>query len=111
MVIGVAIVVAAPEIGMPAGLRQRLAADHQTRALDQPLFLCLDECMRGTTQIAHRGEAAIEHALHDPLRMQRHQRIGQHRVLPQMGDGGDHMHMAIDQTGHQGAPFQIDFSC
>ncbi len=57
----VAGVVAAAVIGVAAGLRQRLAADHEARSLDQPLLDRHDEAVVGAAEVAHGGEAAHQH--------------------------------------------------
>ena len=54
-----------PHVGMAAGLADREAGDEQPRALEQPARHRLLQPEIGARRIAHRREAAVQHALHD----------------------------------------------
>ncbi len=96
---------------MAAGLRQRLAGREDTRPGHQPRGHGLRQAPVGAAGIAHRGEAAVEHAFHDRQRADRNQYVGLHRVQAQVGQRGQHVHMAVDQAGHHGLATRIDALC
>jgi len=93
---------------MAAGLRQRLAGAEQARAGHLAGTHAFGQRPVGTTGIAHRGKAPVDHALHDGQRAQQRQRVGQIGNCTQVEARGHHVHVAVDQTGHQGHPLGID---
>ena len=96
---------------MAAGLRQRLAADHEARRLDQPFLDGLHQRIGRAAEIAHRGEAAMQHVLHDVGGVIGDERVGQHRIGAQIGHGRDHVDVAIDQARHQRLAREVDHRC
>ena len=110
-IVGGAAVIAAAEVGVAAGLRQGLAADDEARSLDQPQRQGVDQRLGRAAEIAHRGEAAREHAAHDVGRAEGDERIRQAAVAAKIGGGRDDMDMAVDEAGHQRAALEIDAPC
>lgn len=67
------VVIAAAEIGMAAGLAERLAGDDEARCREVVLLRRLLQAEIGAADIAHRGEAAQQHLAHDHQRAHRYQ--------------------------------------
>ena len=93
---------------MAARLGKRLAADDEPRRGREPLLDRLGEREGRAAHVAHRGEAAIEHAAHDRQAAQDRHRIGQLRIGREIHHAGDDMHVAVDQPGHQRAPLEVE---
>src|SRR6266568_5994347 len=95
------------KIAMPSRLRERFAAKDEAWPLQVALFDGLCQTILGSAHIAHRREAAPQHAHQHAGRSRRdigRGPLGKPRQV--CGDGG-HMHMGIDQAGHQGHATQI----
>ena len=111
---GVAAVATHAEIGAAAGVAvsagrpERGARDEQTRSRDVTLFDRELEAPVGAAGITHAGEAAIEHAEHQPCGPRRHQ--GQWNGLEEadVHFTQDHVDMAVDQPGHQRPSAAVD---
>ncbi len=101
------VLVAAAEISVSAGLRERLAGEVEARGIEQPLVSRHPERVGRPAHVAHGGEAAHQHPMHDLGRAMRHQRIGQRRVDAEVGVAGHDMNMRIDQPRHQRPPAEI----
>ena len=97
-------------VGVAAGLGERLAAEDEARPGEQPLLDGLGEAPIGAADVAHGGEAALEHPAQDaggvggdvvgrPLGLRR-----------EVGRGGGDVDVAVDQAGHQRAAADVDRS-
>ena len=60
LVVRPAVVIAATEIGMATRLRQGLAANDETRADIETLFLCLDQGIGRTADVADTEDVTFE---------------------------------------------------
>ena len=97
----------AANIAMPSRLRERFTAKEEARPLQVAFFNGLCQPVIGSAYIAHRREAAPQHALQHASRSRRdigRGPLGQPRQV--CGDGG-HMDMGIDQAGQQGQAMQV----
>ena len=97
----VQVVVALTEVCMPAGLRQRLARREDARPLHQPCAHRFGQRPIGPARIAHGGKAPLQHALHDGQRTHHGEHIGHLGHGAQVERRGHHVHVAINQAGHQ----------
>ena len=103
-----------PDIGAPvavvvaAGRADRAAGDEEARARDQARFDGRLGAPVGAAGIAHRGEAAIEHAFQPAGRARHHQgeRHGLHPVDIDFAVMG--MHVAVNQARHHRALAAVD---
>ncbi len=98
---------AAP-VAVAAGLGDALPGDEQARPDEMPRLDRLADAPIGAADVAHRGEAAIEHRPHQRRRARRHQ--GQRDVVEEMEiDLGEiDMDMRVDEPRHHGAPGDVD---
>ncbi len=103
-----ALVVASAVIAMADGLTERLAADDQSRTVDQPLVHRELQTEIGAGEIANRGKAAHQHFMHDLAAAKSDQRRWKFGVLGEIDERGDDMDMRIDKAGHQRPALQID---
>ncbi|RMN39042.1 hypothetical protein ALQ60_05477 [Pseudomonas syringae pv. papulans] len=99
---------ACAHVSMAAGLRQCLARCEDARAGNQPHLNRTGQCPVSAPGIAHGGKTTVEHrrqnrqgAVHDNC-------VGLQSVHAQVGVGSQHVHMAVDQAGHQCSATQID---
>ena len=99
---------AAARIAVAAGRADGAAGDEEARAGDQAGLDGGLDAPVGAAGVAHRGEAAVDHALHQVGRPRRQQ--GQRHVL-EVADvdlDQEDMDVAVDQARHQGALAAID---
>ena len=87
---------------MASGLRQRTARGKNTRAFHHVGAGGFSQIPVATAGIAHRGEAAHEHALHDGQGAQSGKHIGLIGCDIEVQMRGNDMHVAVDQARHQG---------
>lgn len=62
----------------------------------------------GTTGVANRGKAAVQHSLEHARRLCRDERRRNQRQLVQVGGDRHGVNMGIDQARHEGAAGEID---
>ena len=86
---------------MAAGLGKSLAGDDHARPLDEAEFEGVFEADVGAAEIADRGEAAMEHLLHDAGGVQRDQRVRKLGIVGRVGVRRVDVDVAVDQPGHQ----------
>jgi hypothetical protein len=86
-----------------AGLGEGLARNDEAGRLDQALLLRLDQGVGGAAEVAHRCEAAVEHALHDAGGAIGDERIRNEGVLADIHHGGDDVDVAVDEARHERA--------
>ena len=99
---------ARPGVAVPAGLAQRHARREDARPAHEALLDRFGEPAIGAAGIADRREAALQHALEHPGRLQGQQGD---RPIRQPGErrvDGEHMDMRVDQPRHQRAACEID---
>ena len=99
------------EIAVAAGLAQRPAGDEQPRPGDEALLHRLGEPEIGAAGVAHRGEAARQHALQDVARLVGDEGDRHARQPREIDLDRDRMDMRVDQPGHQRAAGKIDGFC
>src|SRR5207248_1128764 len=97
----------AAKLAMASRLRERRAAKEHARPLQVALLKGLCQPVIGSTHIAHRREAAPQHARQHASSSRRdigHRPLGQ---PPQVRGDGGHMDMSVDQAGQQSQAMQV----
>jgi hypothetical protein len=95
-------------VAVPAGLRQRLAAEDQPGARQQAFLHRGGEAEVGPGNVPDGGEAAVEHAAQDAGGPGGD--VGRRPSLQRRevgGHGGD-VHVRVDQPRHQGHPAAVE---
>ena len=93
---------------MAAGLAQGLAGNDEARTFDETFINRPHETVVRSSGIAHGGEAAHEKCSQDARGADGGQRRGRHRVGGDVDQSCDHVHVAVDQPGHQCPAGKID---
>ena len=93
---------------MAAGRADRSARDEQARPRNIALIDRGLDAPVGAAGVAHAGEAAVEHAEHQPRGPRGHQRQRNSFEEADIHFAQGDVHMAVDQAGHQRAAAAID---
>jgi hypothetical protein len=99
---------ARPRIRVPAGLRERPAGNEKPRPGEEPALDRFLQAEVGARGVAHRGEAAQQHAFQNILGQRRDERGRLGREADDVMRGRSHMHMAVDQPGKQGLALEVE---
>jgi len=84
-----------------AGLAQRLAGNDQAGTVDQTFVDGPHEAVVGAAGVAHGREPAHQQRCQDSRRARGGERRRRHRVGRDGDQRGHHMHVAVDESGHQ----------
>src|SRR5450432_452979 len=99
---------AAARIRVSPGGADRLAGDIEPRTDDMSGFDRGLDAPVGPAGVAYRGEAAVEHGAQSRRRTRGDQSQRQHLHEADIDLAVDGMHVAVDQSRHQGAPAAVD---
>ena len=96
------IVVGATIVAMPSGCRERAFPQKFSRGVGHSASAAAaTRPRRRAAEIANCGEAAHQHAPHEPEGAHGHHRVGKPRVEAEIGHAGNDMHMGVDEAGHE----------
>ncbi len=96
------------DVGMTAGLDERLAANKETRPFNDLFSDSALEAGVGAAEVTHAGEPPQKHLLHDAGGMQRDVRIRQAREVGRIGEWRHDVDVTVDEARHQGLAAQVD---
>ncbi len=99
---------AAAAVAVASGRTDRASGDEQPRPRQQPFFRRFLQAPIGAAGVTHAGKAAVEHPAHQLGGARRHQRQRDVFHIADHDVGQHHMHVAVDQAGHQRAPAAVD---
>ena len=94
-------------VGVPAGGADGAPGDEQPRARQLALGHRVAQAPVGPTGVAHGGEAAVEHGAHERGGARGHQRQRHRLQSAQVHLRQHHVHVAVDEPGHEGAPLAV----
>ncbi len=82
--------------------------DEQARAGQEPALDRRLDAPVGPARVAHGGEAAVDHAAHQRRGARGHERERDVLEVPDVHLAQVHVHVAVDQPGHERAPAAVD---